>query len=150
VRLGGRLADADGERLSFAPDLAERLVEADRFFDQQLRGRIDTFIERTGMEAPPDDRTAVTAEPEAVTELDLRAAGISTIVWATGYALDYGWIDAPIFDELGYPRHRLGVTDVPGLYFIGLLWQSSLASATLAGPWIDGPTIARELTMAAV
>ena len=53
------------------------------------------------------------------------------MLWTTGYRLDYGWIDLPIFDEFGYPSQRRGVTEVPGLYFVGLLWQHNQISATL-------------------
>ena len=73
------------------------------------------------------------------TALNLLREGISTIIWATGYGLDYGWIDAPLLDELGYPRNTRGVAAVPGLYFLGLLWQHSQASASLVGPGLDGP-----------
>jgi putative flavoprotein involved in K+ transport len=58
-------------------------------------------------------------------------AGVSTVVWATGYGLDYGWIGAPLLYDLGYPRNVRGVSAVPGLYFLGLLWQHSQASASL-------------------
>ena len=78
-------------------------------------------------------------QPAELTELNLREAGISTVIWATGYGLDYDWIAAPILDELGYPRNERGVAAVPGLYFLGLLWQHKQASASLVGPSLDGP-----------
>ena len=80
---------------------------------------------------PPDDRIAVTYQPQELTELDLQSAGISVIIWATGYSLDYKWIDTPILDNLGYPRNVRGAASVPGLYFLGLIWQHSQASASL-------------------
>jgi putative flavoprotein involved in K+ transport len=89
--------------------------------------------------APPADDLAVLHEPADLTELDLLDAGVSTIIWATGYDLDYGWIDAPILDESGDPRNARGVAAVPGLYFLGLLWQHSVASASLVDPELDGP-----------
>ena len=64
---------------------------------------------------------------------------MSTVIWATGYGLDHRWIDAPIHDECGYPSNVRGVTALPGLYFLGLLWQHSQASASLVGPALDGP-----------
>jgi putative flavoprotein involved in K+ transport len=91
-------------------------------FDERFTPVIDTFIERAGIAAPPDDRVAVDHEPAGRTERDLRRAGIGTIIWATGYGLDYGWIAAPIFDERGYPSH---VSPVPGMSFLG--------------PGLDGP-----------
>jgi putative flavoprotein involved in K+ transport len=149
MTLAGRLTGADGERLTFAEDLAVSLQRADSFFDERFRGIIDAYIERAGIGAPPDDRVAVNYEPPGLTQLNLADAGISTIIWATGYGLDYRWIDAPIMDEFGYPRNSRGVASVPGLYFIGLLWQHSQASASLIGPGVDGPFLVDRMTQAA-
>lgn len=150
MTLTGRLETANGEHLTFAADLAEKLTLADRFFDERLRGPIDGFIEKAGLDAPPDDRVAFDHQPPELTELDLSAAGISTIIWATGYGLDFGWIDVPIFDERGYPSNRLGVSTIPGLYFVGLLWQRGEPSATLVGPRIDGPHLVEQMAYAKV
>ncbi len=145
IALAGRLTGAAGERVTFADDLGLNLERADDFFDERLRGTIDTYIERAGIDAPPDDRIAILYQPQGLGELDLGRAGVSTIIWATGYALDYGWIDAPILDDLGYPRNVRGVSAVPGLYFLGLLWQHSQASASLVGPSLDGPHLVDEM-----
>ena len=91
----------------------------------------------------------VTYQPGAVHRLNLREAGVSTIVWATGYGLDFDWIKAPIFDERGYPRNVRGVTDVSGLYFLGLLWQHSQASASLIGPELDTRHLVDAMAVAA-
>jgi putative flavoprotein involved in K+ transport len=139
IRLAGRLAGANGERIGFAGDLDENLRRADRFFDERFRRPIDTYIERAGLAAPPARDVAVSHQPAELTELDLARAGVSTVIWATGYDLDYSWIEAPVLDELGYPRNVRGVAAVPGLYFLGLLWQHSQASASLIGPTLDGP-----------
>ena len=146
MTLAGRLTGAGGETLTFADDLARNLARADGFFDERFRGPIDTYIERAGIPAPSDDRIEVAYQPTGLRELDLRRAGVSTVIWATGYALDYGWIDAPVLDELGYPRQVRGVSAVPGLSFLGLLWQRSQASASLIGPALDGPHLLREMT----
>ena len=141
MTLAGRLTGARAEVLTFADDLTLNLERADRFFDERFRRVIDTFIERTGTVAPPADDLAVAHEPAELAELNLLNAGVSTVIWATGYGLDYGWIDAPILDELGYPRNVRGVAAIPGLYFLGLLWQQSQASASLLGPEFDGPEL---------
>ena len=150
MQLAGRLVAAEGERVTFADDLPPELIHADRFFDDHLRDLIETFIDKAGLDVPPDDRAPFDYEPRALTELDFETAGVSTIIWATGYALDYGWIDAPIVGDRGYPRNDRGVSEIPGLYFLGLLWQHTQASATLVGPALDGPYLAEKLTMAAV
>jgi putative flavoprotein involved in K+ transport len=139
MTLAGRLTGAEGERLTFAGDLNASLDRADRFFDERFRGVIDTFADRAAIEAPPHDDRAFAYAPAELTELNLADSRISTVIWATGYDLDYGWIDAPLLDGLGYPRHVRGAAAVPGLYFLGLLWQHSMASALLLGPELDGP-----------
>jgi putative flavoprotein involved in K+ transport len=140
---------AGGVRLAVRPDLTVSLARADAFFDERLRPAIDKYIAGAGIDAPPDDRRPVTYAPPEVESLDLDAAEIRTIVWATGYRLDYGWLDFPILDEQGIPRQRRGVSEVPGLYFLGLLWQSGQASATLFGPTVDIPPLAAAMGLAA-
>lgn len=139
MTLAGRMIDADDERVSFADDLASHLEGADRFFDEHFRGFIDAYIQRAGLDAPPDQRVAVSHQPRGRTEVHLKDEGVSTVIWATGYGLDHGWIQAPILDDQGYPRNVRGVSPIPGLYFLGLLWQHSQASASLVGPGLDGP-----------
>jgi putative flavoprotein involved in K+ transport len=145
MTLAGRLMGADGDLLTFADDLSASLERADNFFDERFRAIFDAYIERAAIPAPPADDVTVTYEPEGITELDLSAAGISTVIWATGYGLDYGWVDAPILDELGYPENVRGVAAIPGLYFIGLLWQHTQASASLVGPQLDGPHLVERM-----
>lgn len=141
MRLVGRFEAADGERAWFAPDLAANLRFADTFFAERIRGLCELFIERMGLELPPqveepDSAEALALEaldlaPPEVTELDLDAEGISTVLWTSGYRLAFDWIELPIFEESGMPIHRRGVTDVPGLTFIGLPWQHGMGSANL-------------------
>jgi hypothetical protein len=66
------------------------------------------------IEAPPADDVAITYQPEELIELNLLRAGVSTLIWATGYDLDYGWIDAPTLDDLAIPQNVRGVATVPG------------------------------------
>jgi putative flavoprotein involved in K+ transport len=147
MTLLGRIERVDGERLHLAPDLSANLARADRFFDERFRGLFDTFIERAGIDAPPDDRQSFAYEPPQPSEIDLDKEGISTVIWTTGYRRDYDWIDLPILDEQGFPRQKRGVTDVPGLYFLGLLWQHTQASATLFGPNLDAGHLAEHMVM---
>ncbi len=148
MTLIGRIEGVDGERLQLASDLAANLAFADRFFDERFRTLVDTYIERAGLDAPPDDRLAYAYDPPMPTELDLAAAGISTVLWTTGYALDYAWIDLPIFDSLGFPRQTDGLTEVPGLAFLGSLWQRNQGSATLFGVGRDALVLAKRLGIA--
>ncbi len=142
IRLTGRLETADGERARFAPDLTANLAAADSFFDRMLRPRVDGLIERAGIAAPPDERRPFEHKPPEVPMLDLAAEGISTVLWTSGYRLDYGWIDLPILDAGGVPVQERGVTAVPGLTFIGFPWQSHMGSATLFGVGPDAEHLA--------
>jgi len=146
IRLVGRVDAADGERVRFAPGLADNLRFADRFFDERFRPQIDSLIERSGLDAPSDDREVIDFEPPEVADLDLAGEGISTVLWTSGYALDFGWIKAPIFDEMGAPRHVRGVSEIAGLSFVGLPWQLDQVSATLLGVRRDAEYLADRLT----
>jgi putative flavoprotein involved in K+ transport len=148
ITLAGRLEEADGERLRFAADLAASLAAADRFFDERLRPLVDSAIERAGIEAPPDDRVPFHHEPPEPTGLDLEREGVGAVLWASGYRMDYGWIELPLFDELGFPRQRRGVTGVAGLYFIGSLWQHDQSSATLFGLDLEARALAERIGLA--
>ena len=70
---------------------------------------------------------------------------VDAVVWATGYRPDYSWIDLPVFDEDGQLRHRRGVTDVPGLYFLGLTWQHTRGSALIGWVKDDAAFIAERI-----
>lgn len=142
IRLVGRMDGIDGERIRFAPDLGANLQFADTFFDEKLRAGIDRLIEETGMDATPDEREAVDFEPPEVPELDLAAEGVSAILWTSGYRLDLGWIDLPLLDEMGIPRHVRGITEVPGLTFIGLPWQHYQGSHAFFGVVADAQYLA--------
>jgi putative flavoprotein involved in K+ transport len=79
---------------------------------------------------------------DPLTALDLSRAGISTIVWATGFTTDYGWLDVDAFDEHGRPSHRRGVSTEPGVYFLGLPWLSRRGSSFIWGVWHDAKYVA--------
>ena len=108
--------------MKFEPNLKANLDGADRVYNG-INALIDRHIEAKGIAAPPGGVYAPVWEPaEEPTELDLVAAGVSAIVWATGFTPDWSYVQAPIFDGTGYPVHRRGVTSVPGLYVLGLPW----------------------------
>lgn len=142
LRLAGRLGSVEGERVVFADDLADNLRFADAWFDAQVRTPLDEIIARAEPDAPPDDRVPSTNEPVAVRGLDLARDGVSTVIWATGYRPDFSWIDLPIFDEYGYPRQARGVTEVPGLFFLGLPWMHTQGSSLLMGVGRDATHLA--------
>jgi hypothetical protein len=84
-------------------------------------------------------------EQEEISTFDLSKAGINTIIWATGFDRDYSWIDLPILDEWGYPIQERGVTQYPGLYFLGLHWLHTLKSGLFLGVGEDAKHIAEHM-----
>jgi len=142
IRLVGRFQAADGEHATFAEDLEANLRFADGYFDERMRPVFEKYAERAALDLPPDERVPFAYSVPEVTELDLAAQGISTVLWTTGYAPDYDWLDVPILGEFGVPRHVRGVSEVPGLTFVGLLWQLDNASANLAGVARDADYLA--------
>jgi putative flavoprotein involved in K+ transport len=146
TRLLGRLTAIDGERVRLAPDVLGNLAFADRFFGERIRDIVDGFIAAAGMDSPPaGPGDVVDYEPPIVEEIDLQKAGISTILWTTGYRQSLDWIEPSITDEMGFARQVRGVSPVPGLYFLGSLWQHDQTSATLVGLQRDGRVLAERM-----
>ena len=70
---------------------------------------------------------------------------LAAVVWATGFGPDFGWIDVPIFEADGTPRHRYGLTEAPGLAFLGLPWLNSRSSALMGGAGPDARHVVEQL-----
>ncbi|MEV7869621.1 NAD(P)/FAD-dependent oxidoreductase [Streptomyces sp. NPDC088124] len=148
IELVGMTASYDDGVLRFAPDLAAHIALGDEKYLELLRAA-DAYVERNGLDLPEEpDAHVLGADPECVTdprsELDLAAAGVTSIVWATGFAADYGWLDADadVFDEKGRPEQRRGVSAEPGVYFLGLPWLSRRGSSFIWGVWHDARYVA--------
>jgi putative flavoprotein involved in K+ transport len=133
MRLYGTLCNGKDAALVFEPSLCAALDKADSVYNS-ICADIDAYIEREGIEAPEASRyTAVWAPDAELTDLDLAAAGVSSIVWAIGYRPDYRWIEASAFDGAGRPMQNRGVTNVEGLAFIGLPWMHTWGSGRFLG-----------------
>lgn len=138
-------AFADGV-VTFESDLVTNLANGDANY-LSLLDAADAYIARNGLDLPEDPAARETVpDPDCVThpilELDLVAAGVTSIVWATGYANDYGWLQVNAFDEKGKPKHQRGVSAEPGVYFLGLPWLSRRGSSFIWGVWHDAKHIA--------
>lgn len=121
MKLYGHLQSAEGSRLSFANDLVTNLDNADAVA-LRINQTIERYIRENGIEAPADTTEPNSWEPPTTSEIDLLEEEVGSIIWATGYGLDFGWIKAPVFDDTGYPVYDRGVSGHPGLYFVGLNW----------------------------
>jgi putative flavoprotein involved in K+ transport len=147
VTLLGHIADAQNGKVTFKPDLKENLVKMDKA-EKDIIAMIDNYIKANGITAPQEiladmqDGYSV----EEVTELDLKAADINTVIWAMGYTFDYSLVKLPVTDEDGFPIQRRGVTQYPGLYFVGMNWLSKRKSAILYGVNEDVEHIIADMT----
>jgi putative flavoprotein involved in K+ transport len=125
----------------------------DKTVDSRLGRRLstrDTLIgssprqleKRYGVELKP---RAVDADGRTVRFDDGSELDVEAVLWATGYRADYSWITLPNFHQEGRLRHRRGVTDVPGLYFLGLTWQHTRGSALIGWVKDDAEYIAEQI-----
>ncbi|MCA0921430.1 MSMEG_0569 family flavin-dependent oxidoreductase [Pseudooceanicola nanhaiensis] len=145
VELYGSLADMDGTTVSFLPDLAKNLDDADKSY-VGIRTQIDAYIAREGIDAPQEPPFAKLWEPaEERTRLDLAEAGITSILWAIGFRPDYRWIEADVFDARGKPVFDRGVTAQKGLHFIGLGWLNTWGSGRFLGIEEDSRHLAEQI-----
>lgn len=146
--LGMTAGFADG-RVSFADDLARNVAAGDANHDGML-DEADAYVRANGLDLPeePEARRRL-PDPACMTDpiraLDLRAAGIAAVVWATGFRQDFGWIKPRVCDERGRPIHQRGVSPEPGIYFLGLPWQSRRGSTFIWGVWHDAGHIAEQI-----
>ncbi|MEQ8589332.1 MAG: NAD(P)/FAD-dependent oxidoreductase [Thalassobaculaceae bacterium] len=136
---------ADGV-VRFAADLRDNLAYGDRALISEL-DEADAYVARNGLDLPEEpEARIIPPDPACVTdpilELDLRRAGIGTILWATGYAYDFSWLKVDVFDAEGRPKHKRGVSEEAGLYFMGLPWLSRRGSSFIWGVWHDAMYVA--------
>lgn len=149
--LVGRTRSYANGALIFAGDLTQNIANGDAYL-MALLDEADAYLVRNGMELPeePDARTIL---PDAdclkspILSLDLQKAGISTIIWATGFTNDYSWLEVDTFDEKGRPLHQRGVSEEPGIYFLGLAWQSRRGSSFIWGVWHDARHVADQIAI---
>lgn len=146
MTLVGRTEDFVDGVITFAPDLAENIAAGDANYLSVL-DEADAFVKRNGLDLPEEpEARRIEADPaclsEPVLSMDLAAAGVSTIIWATGFEADYEWLKVDAVDEAGRPRHQRGISDEPGVYFLGLPWQTRRGSSFIWGVWYDARYIA--------
>lgn len=146
IRLLGHLEDFEDGQAVLAADLYENLAVGDEQA-KTFRQGVDKYVEKAGLKVPEESVT----EPQdgydqaEGTRLDLKKAGINTILWATGFDWDFSWVDLPILDEFDYPIQHRGVTEYPGLYFLGLHYLHTLKSGLFLGVGEDAEYIAQHI-----
>jgi putative flavoprotein involved in K+ transport len=146
MTLVGRTESFEDGVMRFAPDLADNLAQGDANYLSVL-DEADAYVARNGLDLPEEpEARIIEPDPECVTDpilaLDLAEAGVTSIIWATGFAVDYSWLKVDAFDEQGKPKHQRGISAEPGIYFLGLPWQSRRGSSFIWGVWHDAKFLA--------
>ncbi|WP_297372025.1 NAD(P)/FAD-dependent oxidoreductase [Acidocella sp.] len=149
ITLVGRTTSYEAGVLRFADDIEQNIRQGDENYLSMLRAA-DEYVAAHKLDLPPEPEAHELAPlPACVTNplaaLDIKAANVTSIIWATGYGLDFGWLKLDAFDAAGNPRHQRGVAEVPGLYFLGLAWLSRRASPFIWGVWHDAAYIAHHI-----
>ncbi|KNE28904.1 flavin-containing monooxygenase [Achromobacter spanius] len=132
--------------MAFQEGLAENVAQGDADYFEVLR-EADAYIEQNGLDLPAEPEAwQLLDDPDCLTNpilsLNLAEAGITSIVWATGFKVDYRWMEVDVFDDQGYPVHKRGITAEKGIYFLGLPNQSNRSSSFIWGVWHDAKYIA--------
>jgi putative flavoprotein involved in K+ transport len=147
VTLLGHLHGIEEGRLVLAPDLQESLAKSDQA-EKEFLSRIDALIDSAGLDAP-EEEVAVLKDgqtaPQRLT-LDLAGEGIRTVIWAGGFRFDYSLVRLPVFDPFGFPVTQRGVTQFPGLFFLGMPWLYKVKSGLLFGVGEDAEYLAGQIS----
>ncbi|WP_408980698.1 flavin-containing monooxygenase [Pseudomonas sp. B21-036] len=149
ITLVGLTRAFDQGVVNFEANLAENIARGDENY-LALLDAADDYIARNGLDLPEEPEARhMLPDPQCLTqpilELDLAKAGVTSIIWATGYSTDYSWLKVDAFKPDGKPQHQRGVSREPGIYFVGLPWLSRRGSAFIWGVWHDARHIAEHI-----
>ncbi|WP_026542924.1 flavin-containing monooxygenase [Paenarthrobacter nicotinovorans] len=143
MHLHGHLESIDDGDITFSDDLPDRLAAVESIFAQRSGKAIDAYIAAAGIDAPEQEPVAGDEWlPSGPAQLNLAGSNITSVIWASGYKLDFSFIDTPVMDEWGYPMHSRGVMEIPGLYVVGLPWLTRHYSAIVGGVGLDSEYVA--------
>jgi len=151
ITLVGRTESFINNVMYFATDLADNIARGNAY-TLSLLDEADAYVVRNGLDFPEEPEVRkVEPDPPCVTdpvlELDLTEADISSILWATGFDVDYNWLKVDAFDEEGKPKHERGISAEAGIYFLGLPWQSRRGSSFIWGVWHDAKFLADQISI---
>ena len=151
ITLVGRTESFKNNVMYFATDLADNIAQGNAY-TLSLLDEADAYVVRNGLDFPEEPEVRkVEPDPPCVTdpvlELDLTEVGITSILWATGFDVDYSWLKVDAFDNQGKPKHERGISAEAGIYFLGLPWQSRRGSSFIWGVWHDAKFLADQISI---
>ncbi len=150
VTLVGLTESYQNGLVRFAPDLAYNIAQGDANYLALLE-EADAYVLRNGLDLPKERQAhEIGQDPDCISnpvlELNLADAGVTAIIWATGFTVDYSWLKVDAFDQHGKPMHQRGVSTEPGIYFLGLSWLSRRGSSFIWGVWHDAKYLADHIS----
>lgn len=150
MTLVGMTNGFDDGVMCFAPDLADNIARGDANY-LSLLDEADAYVARNNLNLPEEPHARdIDPDPDCVADpilaLDLTQAGIGTIIWATGFSVDFSWLKVDAFDDEGRPKHQRGVAAERGIYFLGLPWLSQRGSSFIWGVWHDAKHLAGHIS----
>jgi putative flavoprotein involved in K+ transport len=132
--------------ITISGDLEQNIADGDAYY-LGLLAEADEYIKANNLDFPAEEEAKIImSDPDCLAKpirhLELEKAGIRTILWATGYQQDFSWLKADVFDDRNQPVHKKGVTNVNGVYFLGLPWLTMRGSSFIWGVWEDAKYLA--------
>jgi len=151
MTLLGRTESFNNGVMQFTDDLVQNIAKGN-INTLSVLDEADAYIERNGLNFPIEPQAReVGPDPSCVTnpilKLDLYEAGVNSIIWATGFTVDYRWLKVDALDVDGKPKHERGISTEPGVYFVGLPWQSRRGSSFIWGVWHDAKFVADQISI---
>ncbi|MFO1088045.1 MAG: NAD(P)/FAD-dependent oxidoreductase [Hyphomicrobiales bacterium] len=145
VSIVGHIQGATADRFSIAPNANAILDEADQSCRDFLASA-DALASRLGFgDVGEEEEFFCRQLVHEVVGLDLKKEGITSIIWATGYTFDYGWVELPIFSADGVPQQKRGVTALDGAFFVGLHWMYNFKSGLLPYVGEDAAFVSQQI-----
>ena len=149
MTLLGLTESYENGRLFFADDLQANIRDGDKTY-LGLLAEADNYITANQLDFPAEeDAKLIPQDPDClkqpIRQLDIDKADLRTIIFATGYKQDFGWLAVDCFDKQGRPDHVRGVSRADGVYFLGLPWLSMRGSSFIWSVWEDAGTIAKHI-----
>lgn len=146
----GKIENTDGATLFLQENAAEHVKFADEF-SKKVKEVIDQYIHNKDLFAPPPeedfaddpDETALCASN--VTSFNLKENNITSLIWATGFSGDFSYLKLPVFNENRILKHSNGISDIEGLYFIGIPWLRKRKSGIILGIREDAEFISEKI-----
>ena len=146
----GKTENTDGADILLQPNAVTNIRFADEF-SKKIKLMIDDYIQKSQLYAPPpeedpnDDIFESASFASHSISLNLKENNITSIIWATGFTGDFSYLKLPVFNGNGMPGHNKGISDIEGLYFLGLPWLRKRKSGIILGIEDDAIFIAKQI-----